>query len=142
MSNLQDFNINWQEVEESSFAPLPNGQYAAKISDSVISDNKDRTGKNLKLTYTLLGKKGVKGRKVFDYFVISHNESAKAQNGLGKLKRLLKTLDDFKFEELTDTSILHGKLVGLELEVESSEKFGDQNRVKKFLAYDESLIEG
>jgi hypothetical protein len=139
--NLKDFNINWNEVEESSFAPVPPGIYAAKITDTSIVENKAKTGKHLKITYTLLGKKGVKNRKLYDYFTLSNVEPDKVKKGLGKLKRMLKTMET-EYEDLADTSELHGKLIGVSLKVETSDDFGDQNKIHKYEAFDDDLLEG
>lgn len=137
--NLSDFNFKWSEVEESSFSPVSPGTYAAKISDSEIKVSK-KGDKYLKLEYTLLGKKGIKGRKIFENYFLVHSNPKTVQIALGKLKSLLKKLE-IDYSDFQDSSMLHGKMIGVKVKIESSKDYGDQNRVQDFVEYSEELLE-
>lgn len=132
-------NVDWNKIEDSGFKPLPAGIYGAKITKADINDNAAKTGKNIKLELTLVGSKGVKGRKVFDYLAVAHPNEQAVQIALRKLKKLMQFVGKDP-NEVKDTSELLNELVGVKLGVEQSDKFGVQNRVLGFEAFTEDLL--
>lgn len=140
MSNLfGDLNINWNEVEKSSFAPLPPGVYAAKVTKTDVAKTKDGTGKYLKAEFSLLGGKGIKGRKVFEMFnFVNKNEEA-VRIGLGKFKTLCEVVGKDP-DQMTDSSELIGSMVTLKLKVDGArDGYEAQNRIQDFKEFDEDL---
>ncbi len=138
MSNLESFNIKWDEVEVNSYQPLAAGMYAAKVISSEIA--KTKKGDNmLKLTFEVLGAN--KGRRIFENYMLTHSNPKAVQAGLGRLKSLAASIG-IDFDQLQDTSELHGKPVGIKVKIESSEQYGDQNRINSFEEYEESMLAG
>lgn len=138
--NLKQFGINWNEVEESSFKPLPPGTYAAKVTESSVKDSKTG-GKYLAIEFTILSNtKGVKGRKVFENFTLAHPNEKAVSVGRGRIKSLGKKIE-VDFDSMEDSSELHDKPVGLVLTIESDEKYGEKNRIKSFEEYEEEMLE-
>lgn len=135
MSNLDEFNIDWNTVEEVSFEPLKAGDYGAKVTKSEFKDTK-KGDKMLCITFDILGTK----RKVFENYMFRHSNPKAVQAGQGKVKALAAQLG-IDFDQLQDTSELHGKPVGVKVKIESSEQYGDQNRITSFFEYDDSLLE-
>lgn len=136
MGNLDSFNISWNEVEITDFKPLPAGNYAAKVIKSEIADTKKKD-KMLKLTFELLGEN--KGRKIFESYMLQHSNPQAVKMGLGKIKSLAGCLG-IDFDNLQDTSELHGKPVGIKVKVIESEEYGDKNGITSFMEYDESML--
>lgn len=136
--DLSNFNIDWNKVEEVSFEPVPAGTYAAKIVNSKISPTKKKDGTKLDLTIELLGQ--YKGRKVFDNMMLKHPNPKAVQIGLGKMKSIAKALG-LDLDALQDTSEFHGKPLGVKIKIESSDQYGDKNRVVSFKEFSEEYLE-
>jgi len=140
MNNLQGFKVDWnQDFSSNDFKPLAAGEYGAKITKSELKTTK-AGDQAVNLEFTLLGGKGVKGRKVFELCLLEHSKPIVVKIGLGKLKALADATG-INYDEIVDTSVFNGQLVGLALTVEENEEFGDKNRIKKFLEFDESMTE-
>ena len=138
--NLKEFNVRWSEIEESSFEALPPGLYAAKVTESKVKTSKTG-GRYLAITFTILSvTKGLKGRKIFENFTMSHTNPKAVQVGLGRIKTLAKKLG-IDFDEMDDSSVLHDKPVGIVLKIESDEKYGEKNRITKFEDFTEDMLE-
>ncbi len=132
-------NVDWNTVEDIGFKPLPPGTYGAKITKAELSNNKAGNGKNLKIEYTLVGSKGVKGRKVFDYLCVKHPKEQVVTIALGKLKKLMKAIGKDP-DSVQDTSELTNEMVAIKLKIETSEQYGPQNRVDGFEEFNEDLL--
>lgn len=134
--NLGDFKINWDEVEVNDYKPLAEGVYAAKVVASEIGPTK-KGDQMMKLTFEVLGEN--KGRKLFENYMLTHSNPKAVQAGLGKIKTLAQVLD-IDLDNMSDTSELHGKPVGIKVKIEESEQYGAQNRITSFQEYEESLL--
>jgi len=137
--NLENFTIDWNSVTESDFKVLPSGTYAGKITASSVKETNNKAGTGVRLEITLLGAKGVQGRKVFEYCLLTHTNKTAADIGRQKLKALGEAID-LSFDQISDTSELHGKPFGVVLKVENSDKYGEQNKVKAFVPFSEELL--
>lgn len=140
MEKPSDLNIDWNTIEESDFRPLAEGVYAGNVTRTEIKTSKSGTGKYLNLEITLLGAPGIKGRKVFDICMLSHPNPMAVTVGARKLKNLA-TAVDLEITEMESYSEFVGKPFGVKLGVESSEEYGDKNRVKGFTTFSEDLLE-
>lgn len=142
MGNLLKYNIDWnKDFQTNDFKPLPAGLYGAKVIKEEIKDTKAGNGSYLSLTLSLLGGKGVKGRRVFEIHMLEHPKPTVVNIGRQSLKDLSTALG-LDFDEVVDTSIFLDKVVGVELSVEENEEYGDKNRVKKYVEFDDSMLEG
>ena len=54
MSNLSGYNFNAEEIEPSSFDPIPAGWYKAIISASEMKPTRDSYGEYLSLTLQVI----------------------------------------------------------------------------------------
>jgi hypothetical protein len=136
MGNLKEFEIDWNKVEETSFVPLADGTYAAKVIASEIKKTK-AGDKMAVLTFEVLGK--YQGRRIFENYMLTHTNPKAVSAGQGKLKNLAKCLE-LNYDDIDDTSEYHGKPVGVKLKTESSEQYGDKNKIVGFLDFDEELL--
>jgi hypothetical protein len=101
MGNLT-FDAN--QVEPTSFEPVPVGKYVAAITETEIKQTKAGNGKYIAFTLEIL-EGDYKGRKVWGNLNIQ-NPSAKAQQiGLGQLSAICRACGKLN---LSDTSELHG----------------------------------
>lgn len=140
MTSLAAMNIDWNQVEEVGFKPLPEGEYAAKISGTKFAPPKDGNGMMLTVTLTLLGGKGVKNRKVSDYFILKHDNGDKEMDGRGKYKRFITSIgrDPSDFNDFSD---LQDIILGVVLKVTpGNDKYGPGNNVKKYIPFNEDLL--
>ena len=89
-------------VPVGDYSLLPDGEYQVEITDCNLGDNKQGTGKILKITYTILDGEYSR-RKIFDNLNII-NESQQAQAiANNALNGILKAIDIAK---MTDTANL------------------------------------
>lgn len=139
MSLLGIGNVNWNDVEDIGFKPLPAGQYGAKITKADLSATKAGTGKYIKLELTLVGNKGVKGRKIFEYLTIQHPSEQVVMIALAKLKKIIKAIGKNP-DDVQDTSELLGELVAVKVKVATDEKYGPQNKIVDFEEFTEDLL--
>ena len=135
MGNLQEFDIDWNAVEEVSFEPLKAGSYGAKVVKSEIKLTK-KNDKMMALTFDVLGT----NRKIFANYMMTNKNPKAVAAGLGKVKSLCSQLE-IDFDQLQDTSELHGKPVGIKVKIESSEQYGDQNSITSFFEYSDDLLD-
>ena len=136
MGNLTGFNIQWDKVTELvEFTPLAEGKYGAKVTKSEIK--KTKKGDDMaSLTFDILGT----NRKVFATYMLTHANSKAVSAGLGGLKSLAMAME-LDYDQLQDLSELHGTPIGVKLKVESSEQYGDQNRVTSYFEFSEDLLD-
>lgn len=141
MSNFTGIaNVDWNAIEDvGGFKPLPAGTYGAKITKAELSNNKAGNGKYIKLELSLVGQKGVKGRKIFEYLTVSHPNEQVVRIALGKLKKVIK-LVGLDPDSVQDTSELQNEMIGVKLNIKNDEKFGPQNRVLDFEEFNEDLL--
>ncbi len=141
MTNLASYNIDFNQDFDtgSDFLPLPEGTYGAKITKSEIKETKAGDGSYVNFELTLLGGKGVKGRKVFQMHMLTHPKPIVVNIGLGKLKELATALG-LDYDNINDTADFHNKVVGVDLKIELNEEYGDKNIVKKYVEFDESIL--
>ncbi len=143
MSNFSDkYKIDWNEVKANSFGefkPLPEGMYCAKITESTLTKSKTSGDDMIKLTFSLLGGKDVKNKKVFENIMLEHSNPDVIKFGLQKLDTILGFVD-IPSDEFNHTDELSGKMINVYLNIKSSEKYGDQNNIKFFEKFNEDAL--
>lgn len=139
MSLLGISNVDWNSVDDIGFKPLPAGVYGAKVTKAELSNNKAGNGKYIKVEFTLVGQKGIKGRKVFEYLTVQHANEQVVQIALGKLKKLIKSIGKDP-ESVEDTSELQNEMVGLKLKLHTDATYGPQNKVVDFEVFNEDML--
>ena len=136
-------SVNWSEIENVGFEPLPAGTYGAKIVKAEVKDNKAGTGKNVVVQFSLLGEKGVKGRKITEYISVQNQNPDATRIGMAKLKDLIIKSGVSDPSTVNDISDITGNMVGLKLKVEAGRgDYGPQNRVQGFKEYTDELLSG
>lgn len=143
MSDLTGLELNLGEVEASGkFEVLPKGEYVGVVESAELKDT-SKGGKMIKLAFRLYGGKGVRKRKIFENLVVVHSSPKVVSISKQKLKSLAIAggKEEAEASNLKSTQDLVGLEVTLGLKVESSEEYGDQNRVSYFKRYDSDLAE-
>ena len=121
-----NYQINPDEVE-SSFDPVPAGEYIAIIESSDYVDNKQNTGKILKLTYQIIDGQ-MKGRKIFNNLNLENKSQQAAEIARKSLNSIgLAT----GVAVIKDSSQLHNIPMKIDVGVKEDEVYGLQNRIKK-----------
>lgn len=89
MANLGNFNAN--EVEPTSFEPLPAGKYLACIVESEMKATKNGAGQFLNLTFQVLDGE-FKGRKVWARLNLKNPNPQAEQIARGQLSALCRAI--------------------------------------------------
>lgn len=125
---------------DNEYKPLPKGDYAARVSKAEIVTTK-AGNTALKAEITLIGGKGIGKKKVWDYFtLVSTNDNA-VSIGQKRLKGLLVAggMSSEQVNGFSNSSDMIGLEVTVHLKIQSSEQYGDSNKVSFYKRYDESL---
>ena len=142
MGNLTEFNIDWNKIDtkDLNFSPLPAGAYAAKVIASELkTGKKDPKSKYFNFTFEVLGEK-YKGRKIFAMFTTANKNPKAVKWGLAKLKLLAESIG-VDFDNMGDTSELHGIPVGIKIKIKVDDEYGDKNEIISFKEFSEDLLE-
>ena len=128
MSEL-NYQTNPDELE-SSFEAIPAGEYLAVITDSDYTDNKQMTGKILKLTYEIIDGP-YKGRKIFNNLNLE-NQSPQAEQIARKSLNSIGVATGVAM--IKDSSQLHDIPMKIDVKVKDDPNYGLQNRIAKHSA--------
>lgn len=116
-------NLDFSSVKSSSFEVLPAGDYTLEI-DNVEEQTSKSGNQMLRITYKVAEGEHA-GRLLFEYYVLT-------ENALWKLQELFVALG---IEANGDVSFTPDDLVGQhitgEIEIEESNQYGEQNRLKR-----------
>jgi len=104
---------------DSSFEPLPAGEYVATIEDSEIKESK--TG-NQYILWTFR----VQNRKIWEIMVIGQ------QIAMERLKNLAISCGHKNPNYIEDTEELHGLQCIVKLKIEKSDEYDDKNKISYF----------
>lgn len=131
------YTISQNDLPEDNggdFAPIPAGQYTARIADASIENTKAGTGQYIKLRLDITGPSH-EGRVVFSNLNIK-NPSQKAEEiGRQQLGAIMRAIN---LPSLQDTDQLIGGNLSIKVGIRKSEEYGDQNEVKAYKAVEGS----
>ena len=135
--NLQGFNA--QEVEpQSSFDPIPAGEYTAMITDSEMKPTKNGAGEYLQLVFNICDGEH-EGRKVFARLNLNNpNQTAVeiAQRELSAICHAVGVLTP------NDSSDLHDKPMTIKVKIRQSPGYDPQNEISAYKALGGSSVGG
>lgn len=122
------FTLDSVPAPTNNYDAIPAGMYEATIANAEIKSAKSG-GKYINIRYDITGPAHI-GRVVFGMITLS-NPSQKAEEvGKTQLGELVQAIGLDK--PLADTDQLIGGSLIIKLDVEESEKYGSQNRVRGF----------
>lgn len=125
-----NYKVNPDE-QEKDFSPVPVGLYPVVIEGSDYTENKDKTGMILKLTYQIIDGK-FKGQKLFENLNL-HNKSQQAEE---ISRRSLNSIGiAVGVTDLRDSSLLHDIPLNVDVGIKESPEYGVQNKIKKHLPF-------
>ena len=136
---MADFGFVFDKdtVEKSEFEALPAGEYLSVISDSSIADNAKKTGKVLKLVFTILEGQ-YKNKKVTEWLNIVHKTSETSQ--LIARQALVQIQEAAGIDSaISDSTVLHNKPMIIRVEFIPANPDGIGNEQRK---YDSNKIKG
>lgn len=130
MSTLFDF----EPVKESSFAPIPPGEYNIISDDVTLKDTKSG-GEALNIKFRVLDGPH-EGRFIFANYNIKNDNPKAVEIALGQLKSFIRLSGaPMQVQNWTD---LVGYKVKAVVKVQVSEQYGDQARISYFKAMSDS----
>jgi hypothetical protein len=124
--------FNFENLKETSYDALPKGNYAVQVESADLVPT-SKGGHMVKFVGTVSAGP-YKGRKIFDNFVTHLGDGN--INKVGYEIFASSALAIGFRGSASDASWLKGKHVGVSLKVSSSEEFGEQNRVSRFIPLD------
>lgn len=126
---MATLNFNAANVAtQSSFDPLPAGDYIAQVTESSLKPTKANTGMILNLTWTVLDGAYI-NRKIFDRINIQNQNPEAEKIGQSQLSAICHAVGVLN---LADSNQLHGRPAKLKVRVRKDEQYGDSNEVKGY----------
>jgi len=121
------FTLDSVPAPTTNYDAIPAGLYEATIANAEIKDSKSG-GKYINVRYDITGPSHA-GRVVFGMITISNANPKAEEVGRQQLGELIRAIG---LDKLSDTDQLIGGSLIIKLDVEQSEKYGEQNRVRGF----------
>lgn len=121
------FTIDSVPASTNNYDALPAGLYEATIANAEIKDSKSG-GKYINVRYDITGPSHA-GRVVFGMITIANANPKAEEVGRQQLGDLIRAIG---LDKLADTDQLIGGQLIIKLDVETSETYGEQNRVRGF----------
>ena len=121
------FTLDSVPASTTSYDALPAGLYEATIANAEIKDTKSG-GKYINVRYDITGPSHA-GRVVFGMITIANANPKAEEVGRQQLGDLIRAIS---LDKLADTDQLIGGQLIIKLDVETTEKYGEQNRVRGF----------
>jgi len=131
MASLIGLDDNLPPEDHQSFDILPAGDYVGQVIESDVAPT-NSGGTMLKLTWELINE-GFRGRRVWQNINLRNNSPKAQEIGQKEYANLKKACGITASP--SDTSVFHGKPVGLELKIEKSSnpRYPDDKNVVKHL---------
>jgi len=122
--------------------PIPEGTYLVSVLKDELMNNKKGTGIIAKFELNILsdleGNIELKGRKLFSYFNVRH-QNQQAQNiGLSQLKGFALAAGHAS-GNLNDTNELRNRQLAVSVGIEEDQNGVPRNRIKKYLPLEEDI---
>lgn len=121
------FTLDSVPQSTNNYDAIPAGMYEATIANAEIKDTKSG-GKYINVRYDITGPAHI-GRVVFGMITIANANPKAEEVGRQQLGELIRAIG---LDKLADTDQLIGESLIIKLDVEESEKYGSQNRVRGF----------
>jgi hypothetical protein len=121
------FTLDSVPAPTTNYDAIPAGLYKATIVNAEIKDSKSG-GKYINVRYDITGTSH-SGRVVFGMITINNANPKAEEVGRQQLGELIRAIG---LDKLADTDQLIGGSLIIKLDVEQSEKYGEQNRVRGF----------
>ena len=120
-------------AEESSFEPVPEGEYLVKATTAELKTTKNGRGQYIKMTFTILGPK-FQGRKLFTNFNLVNDNPEAARIGKQQIKSFMTSggMSQEQINQFNDTDQLLGLTCKARVSVDEGGTYGPQNRIKGF----------
>ena len=110
-----------------NYDPIPAGMYTATINSVELKDSRSG-GQYINIRYDITGPSH-QGRVLFGMLNIRNPNPRAEEIGLQQLGELLKAIG---LEKLSDTDELIGGQLQVKVDIEKSEQYGEQNRIRSY----------
>jgi hypothetical protein len=126
-----NFDATIEDVGNTGFEPIPEGEYRLMLIECDLLPNSKGTGDNLKCKLQVVGPK-FEGRILWENFCWTHSTSEKAvQIARSRFASLCSAIG---ISVVKDTDELLNISFLAEVGVKTSEGFGPQNFIKKYIS--------
>lgn len=137
---MAELSFNAATVDpQTSFDPIPQGQYLVMVIDSTIAPTKNGNGQLLKLTHEVVEPQEFKGRKIFDNINIQNQNKVAEEIGQRQLSSICHAVNQI---DITETAQLHNIPFGVKVVIEEQQGYQPRNQVKGYYNSDGSDIKG
>lgn len=123
------WNLNLDAVKESTFEPIPPGQYVVQLAEAAIKETKSMTGEYINAKY-LIVEGPSEGRSLFHMFNIKNDNPKAVEIGLSQLKSFMKCAGKTTFN-LSSVSDLLG-LKAIAVVKTRTDDFGEKSVISFF----------
>lgn len=123
----QTFTVNDLPQSTGGYDPIPAGMYTATINSVELKDSRSG-GQYINIRYDITGPSH-QGRVLFGMLNIRNPNPRAEEIGLQQLGELLKAIG---LDKLSDTDELIGGQLQVKVDIEKSEQYGEQNRIRSF----------
>jgi hypothetical protein len=135
MANLNGFDAN--QVEPTSFDPLPAGRYLACITESEMKATKNNAGQFLNLTFQVLDGE-YKGRKLWARLNLKNPNAQAEQISRGQLSAICRAVGVMAPKDSVE---LHNLPLVISVKVKKRDDTGDlQNDISGFSKKDAAAV--
>ncbi|NZD50506.1 DUF669 domain-containing protein [Rhizobium leguminosarum] len=129
----QKFDATAHDTAQNDYTNLPNGTYQLEVTTSEIKE--EGRNKTLALTYDVIAPEQFKGRKIFAYIDLEHDDAKKQEDGQREFARLCRAIG---IDNIEDSEQLH--FIAFTAKVQDSpagvskagRPYRAKNRVQKF----------
>ena len=132
------FHVDEVPPQEDKYQLLENGVYEFVISECKDKENKNKTGHFLSFKLDVVEGRHV-GRCVFDSINYKHENQQAEEIGKRKLSQIVKALNK---EFVESTAEFIGKRISAEVSRKTSDVYGEQNFIKKYLPPGLDFVQG
>ena len=126
------YQADVNDANESSFDPVPAGEYLVIIDDSDYIDNKKGTGRMLKLTYQII-EGPLKGRKLFENLNLENQSDQAVQIAKRAMNAICLATG---VTHVRDSAELHNIPFKIDVKMKESAEYGMQNVIRKHFSPD------
>lgn len=128
-----DLSKELEGAEESSFEPLPAGDYELQCVSAELKDTKNKAGQYISCSFNVVNHDKYTGRKVFTNFNINNPNEKAQQIGLGQLKSFIKSSNG-KIEDVGKSvpESLVNLMAKASVKIKKDDKYGDKNEISYF----------
>lgn len=125
---MAELNFDATKINDDVYEVIPEGRYAAVITESELKENKKRNGQYLKLTFEII-EGAYKGRKVWAQLNLFHANAIAVEIAQKELASICRAVN---VAQIRDSAELHNKPLVIGLKCYKNQNDEMQNEISKY----------